>query len=320
MLISPTKKLKVTYKNFQSKDVYNFFKVKRQLRSKLHSTWMIIGLVVVILLPFILGIGLYLKSSLLLDDQSLIELLFSGDWRPLSGKFGFLSFIISSVWVTAISLLIAGPICLLTAIHLTQYARSWVLRIMHPVIDILAGIPSVIFGVWGILVIVPFISNYVAPFLGKQSSGYSILAGALVLSVMIIPFILNILIEVFKTLPGELKEASLSLGATKWQTIKLVLVKKAFPGIISAFGLGVSRAFGETIAVLMVVGNVTTIPKGLFQPGYPLPALIANNYGEMLSIPLYDSALMLAALVLFVVVMLFNLSSRIAIARLEEKD
>lgn len=191
---------------------------------------------------------------------------------------------------------------------------------MHPVIDILAGIPSVIFGVWGILVIVPFISDYLAPFFGEQTSGYSILAGGIVLAIMIIPFILNILIEVFRTLPDELKEASLSVGATKWQTIKLVLLRKAFPGIISAFGLGVSRAFGETIAVLMVVGNVPSIPKGIFQPGYPLPALIANNYGEMLSIPMYDSALMLAALVLFVVVMLFNLGSRVAIARLEGKQ
>lgn len=314
------KKSRVSYKNFQSKDITRFFRVKRHLRSRLHTTWMVIGLIVVILLPFILGTGLYFKSTMLIEKQSFIELLFSGDWRPLSGKFGFLPFIISSVWVTAIALLIAGPICLLTSIHLTQYARTWVLKVMHPVIDILAGIPSVIFGVWGILVIVPFISDYLAPFLGKQSSGYSILAGSIVLAIMIIPFILNILIEVFKTLPDELKEASLSLGATKWQTIKLVLLRKAFPGIISAFGLGVSRAFGETIAVLMVVGNVTTIPKGLFQPGYPLPALIANNYGEMLSIPMYDSALMLAALVLFVVVMLFNMGSRFAIAKIEEKD
>lgn len=299
--------------------MFSYFRVTRHLRSKLHTTWMVIGLIVVILLPFILGIGLYIKSRLLLEDQSLFQLLFSSDWRPLAGKFGFLTFILSSVWVTVVSLLIAGPICLLTAIHLTQFAKPWVLKLMHPVIDILAGIPSVIFGVWGILIIVPFISDYLGPLLGKQVSGYSILAGSIVLAVMIIPFILNILIEVFKTLPDELKEASLSLGATKWETIKLVLVRKAFPGIISAFGLGVSRAFGETIAVLMVVGNVTTIPKGIFQPGYPLPALIANNYGEMLSIPMYDSALMLAALVLFIVVMLFNMGSRFAISRFEEK-
>ena len=207
---------------------------------------------------------------------------------------------------------------MLTAIHLTQYAKKWVLKFMHPVIDILAGIPSVIFGVWGILIIVPFISNTVAPMLGKQTSGYTIISGALVLSVMIIPFILNILIEVFRSIPDELSESALSLGASKWQTIKYVLIKKAVPGIISAFGLGVSRAFGETIAVLMVVGNVIQIPHGLFQAGYPLPALIANNYGEMMSIPNYDAALMLSALVLFVIVTVFNLASRYTIAHLEK--
>lgn len=280
---------------------------------------MVIGLVIVITLPFILGVGLYIKSLLLLEDQSLFDLLLSSDWRPLSGKFGFLPFAVSSLWVTVLALLIAGPICLLTSIHLTQYAKSWVLRIMHPVIDILAGIPSVIFGVWGILVIVPFIGRYVAPVFGIETSGYTILSGAIVLAVMIIPFILNILIDVFKMIPEELKEASLSLGASKWQTIKLVLLRKAFPGIISAFGLGVSRAFGETIAVLMVVGNVAKIPDGIFQPGYPLPALIANNYGEMLSIPMYDSALMLAALILFCVVLVFNFLSRVAIVQLEKQ-
>jgi len=295
------------------------YRVGRHLRSRLHLIWMMIGLIMVIFLPFILGVGLYIKSKLLLEDQSLVDLLFSSDWRPLSGKFGFLAFAVSSVWVTVLSLLIAGPICLLTAIHLTQYAKGWVLRIMHPVIDILAGIPSVIFGVWGILVIVPFISKYLAPVFGVNTSGYTILAGAIVLAVMIIPFVLNILIDVFKTIPDELKEASLSLGASQWETIKLVLLRKAFPGIISALGLGISRAFGETIAVLMVVGNVNKIPTGIFQPGYPLPALIANNYGEMLSIPMYDSALMLAALILFFVVLVFNFLSRIAIVRLEKQ-
>lgn len=280
---------------------------------------MMIGLVMVIFLPFVLGVGLYIKSRLLLEDKSLVDLLFSSDWRPLSGKFGFLAFAVSSVWVTALSVLIAGPICLLTAIHLTQYAKGWVLRIMHPVIDILAGIPSVIFGVWGILVIVPFISHYVAPFFRVNTSGYTIITGAIVLAVMIIPFVLNILIDVFKTVPDELKEASLSLGASQWQTIKLVLLRKAFPGIVSALGLGISRAFGETIAVLMVVGNVAKIPTGIFQPGYPLPALIANNYGEMLSIPMYDSALMLAALILFFVVLVFNFLSRLAIINLEKQ-
>ncbi|MFA5419887.1 MAG: ABC transporter permease subunit, partial [Bacteroidales bacterium] len=158
---------------------------------------------------------------------------------------------------------------------------------------------------------------HLGPLFGKSVSGYSILAGAIVLSIMIIPFMLNMLIDIFRAVPEELKEASLSLGASKWQTIKRVVVKKALPGIVSSFGLGMSRAFGETIAVLMVVGNVTRIPTGVFQPGYPLPALIANNYGEMLSIPLYDSALMLAALILFMVVLMFNIFSRWLIVKTE---
>ena len=280
---------------------------------------MIVVLAIVLVLPFLLGIGLYLQSAMLLNEQSIFRILFTSKWMPMAGKFGLLGFILSSLMVTVLSLLIAGPICLLTAIHLTQYAKKWVLRIMHPVIDILAGIPSVIYGVWGILVVVPLVSRHIAPLFGVQTSGYTLLAGSVVLAVMIIPFILNILIEVFRNIPSELTEASLALGATRWQTIKHVIVRKGFPGIISAMGLGVSRAFGETIAVLMVVGNVATIPTGIFQPGYPLPALIANNYGEMMSIPMYQSALMFSALVLFVVVMLFNLASRIAITRFETK-
>jgi len=293
------------------------FCVGRLTRSKFHHKWMLITVFIVILMPILIGIGLYLKSRPLLLQANLSELIFSSEWRPLSGRFGFYTFIVSSVWVTALSLLIAAPICILSAIHLTKYAKKWFLTIMMSVIDILAGIPSVVYGVWGILVIVPFISKYLAPLFGLEVSGYSLLAGALVLAIMIIPFMLNIMIEIIRIIPSELEEASLSLGATKWQTIKKVIIRKAAPGIVAAMVLGVSRAFGETMAVLMVVGNVIKIPENLFEPAYPLPALIANNYGEMLSIPMYDSALMLAALILFAVVLFFNLISRLIISRLE---
>lgn len=274
---------------------------------------------IVVIVPFLILAGLIWKSSLLLNDHSLKEMLFSSQWKPLSGKFGFLPFILSSLWVTLVALIIAGPICIFSSIHLTQYANRFVLKVMHPIIDILAGIPSVIYGVWGILVIVPFVSKSIAPMFGIQTSGYTIFSGSIVLAVMIIPFILNILIDIFKSIPIELTEASLSLGAGKWYTIKHVILRKAFPGVISALGLGLSRAFGETIAVLMVVGNVPTIPHGIFQPGYPLPALIANNYGEMMSIPQYDSALMFSALLLLVIVLVFNLGSRLLIMRYEKK-
>ena len=281
--------------------------LNRQQRHVVNYTWMIISLLLVAFLPFFLFLGLYLKSFLLLHDYSLSDLIFSREWRPTSGKFGFYPFIIGSVWVTLVAMLITAPVCLLTAIYVTQYTKKYFLRIMHPAIDILAGIPSVVYGLWGILVVVPFISRYLGPWLGVKTMGYSILAASLVLSIMIIPFVLNILIEVFRSIPTELKEAALSLGATQWETVKSVLLRKALPGIIAAFGFGLARAFGETMAVLMVVGNVVRLPHSVFDPGYTLPALIANNYGEMLSIPRYDSALMFAALLLLVVSLFFNL-------------
>ena len=289
--------------------------LNRKQRHTVNYTWMIISLLLISTMPFFLFAGLYFKSFYLLHDFSVLDLLFSKEWRPSSGKFGFYPFIVGSIWVTLTAMLISAPVCLLTAIYVTQYTKKYFLRIMHPAIDILAGIPSVVYGVWGILVIVPFISSYLGPLMGIKTMGYSILAAAFVLSIMIIPFILNILIEIFRSIPVELKEASLSLGATQWQTIKKVMLRKALPGIIAAFGFGLARAFGETMAVLMVVGNVVKLPKSLFDPGYTLPALIANNYGEMLSIPRYDSALMFAALILLVVSLFFNLVMHFFISR-----
>jgi phosphate transport system permease protein len=276
---------------------------------------MIVSLLLIALLPFSLLTGLYFKSFFLLEHFSVLDLIFSREWKPSVGKFGFYPFIIGSIWVTLLAILISAPICLLTAIYVTNYTKKYFLRIMHPAIDILAGIPSVVYGVWGILVIVPFISKYLGPLFGVKTMGYSILAAAFVLSIMIIPFILNILIEIFRAIPVELKESSLSLGATEWQTIKYVLIRKAIPGIVAAFGFGLARAFGETMAVLMVVGNVVKLPKGIFDPGYTLPSLIANNYGEMLSIPEYDSALMFAALILLIVSLFFNLIMHFFISR-----
>ncbi len=289
--------------------------LNRDQRHAVNYTWMIISLLLVAFLPFLLFLGLYYKSVMLLHDYSLFDLIFSRTWKPASGQFGFYPFIVGSVWVTLVAMMITAPVCLLTAIYVTQYTKKFFLRIMHPAIDILAGIPSVVYGLWGILVIVPFISRYLGPWMGVKTMGYSILAASFVLSIMIIPFVLNILIEIFRAIPMELKEATLSLGATQWQTIKHVMIKKALPGIIAAFGFGLARAFGETMAVLMVVGNVVRLPKSVFDPGYTLPALIANNYGEMLSIPKYDAALMFAALLLLAVSLFFNLVMHFFIVR-----
>ena len=292
---------------------------KRKIINFLSQWIMIITMGLIIIIPVIIFVHLYYKSLPLFENTSVFHILFSSKWFPGKGEFGFAAFLTGSLMITIGAIIIAAPVCLFTAVYLTQYASERYTRFMQPVIDILAGIPSVIYGVWGIIVIVPIISDYIAPIFNIHTSGYTLFAASIVLAVMIIPFILNILIEIFKTLPGELTEATLSLGATKWEVIKHVLLRKAKTGIISAFGLGLSRAFGETIAILMVAGNVVHIPKSFFDPVYPIPALIANNYGEMMTIPKYDAALMTAALILFCTILLFNFLSRITIYHLEKK-
>ncbi len=262
-------------------------------------------------------VGLTIRSAPILFSRPLSELLFSTEWKPFKGQFGFAPFIVGTFAVTGVAVVIAVPLCLLTAIYLSEYASSRVTRFVNPFIDVLSGIPSIIFGVWGILLVVPFISKYIAPLFNVSSNGYTVLAGGLVLSIMIFPIIINVLLEVFKTVPNEMKDASLSLGATKWQTVKKVLLKRALPGVIAAFVLGLSRAFGETMAVLMVTGNVSKLPKSLMDPTYTLPSLIANNYGEMLSIPMYDSALLLASLILLMIILFFNIISRIILVKIE---
>jgi phosphate transport system permease protein len=280
---------------------------------------MITTMVIILLMPVIIGVGLYIRSLPLLEHQSLRTLLFTSDWQPSQGKFGFWPFVAGSIYVTLIAFVLSAPVCLLAGIYLTQFASSKLVKVMYPVIDILAGLPSVIYGVWGILVVVPFISKFLAPMFGSTSSGYTIMAGGIVLAVMCVPYMLNMITEVFKTVPMGLREASLSLGATFWESVKHVVIRKSYPGIISAFGLGVAKAFGETMAVMMVVGNRVQVHFNPFEAGYPLPALIANNYGEMLSIPLYDSALMFAALLLLVIILLINLIFRYFIYKTRER-
>jgi len=291
----------------------------RLLKDNLARRSMFVLTLVPGLLVALMVVGLLLRSKAILAVKPLSHLLFSSAWHPLRGEFGFLPFIAGTLWVTAVAMVIAVPISLLAAVYLSEYAPRAVRETARPIVDLLAGLPSVVYGVWGILMVVPFVSDQLAPLFGTKSSGYSILAGGIVLAIMVFPTIIHVSLEVFTSIPHALREASFSLGATRWETVKHVVLRKGGQGIIAAVVLGVSRAFGETMAVLMVVGNIPKVPKSLFGAGYPLPALIANNYGEMMSIPLYDSALMLASLVLLVVVLVFNVLARIILVRAERK-
>lgn len=292
--------------------------LQRRIFKDKAARWVMLVLTVLSLLLLIaIGIGLFFKSRLILSEHSLWELLSGSAWKPLSGEFGFLPFIVGTLFVTALSIAIALPISLLSAIFLTEYASSWVKRIVFPIFDILAGIPSVVYGVWGTLIIVPWIADKLGPRFVDYTSGYTVLASGIVLGIMILPILVSLLIEIFTIVPQDYRETSASLGATKWQTCSKVILRKAMPGIVAAVVLSISKAFGETIAVLMVCGNYAAIPRSLFDPCYPLPALIANNYGEMLSLPLYESALMFAAFILFFIILVFNIISRWILRNIE---
>ncbi|CDN32805.1 Phosphate transport system permease protein PstC [Mucinivorans hirudinis] len=291
----------------------------RIIKERVAGAMMLTFTVLAFLLVVAIGVGLVVKSMPILQEKSLGDLLLGAKWKPMRGDFGFLPFILGTLWVTFTAILWTFPVSLFTAIFLTEHSPRFTRKIVFPVLDILAGLPSVVYGVWGVLVVVPWISDWLAPNFVEYSTGYTVLAASVVLGVMILPLMISLFVEMFSTVPQELRDASLSLGATRWQTTKSVIIRKSAPGIVASVILAISRAMGETIAVLMVCGNIVQLPDSLLDGCYPLPALIANNYGEMLSVPLYESALMMAALILFVVVFVFNIVSRVILRRIENR-
>jgi phosphate transport system permease protein len=296
--------------------------VTRQRRSKdriAGNTLFLLSLIPVVLV-ILITIALVIRFWPILSEYSLIQLLSGQIWKPQQGQFGYWPFIMGTIWVSVVSVIIAIPPCLLTAIYLTEYLRSSMREKIKPVLDLLAAIPSVVYGVWGILAIVPLVGNTIAPFfrmvfkdvpffVSKNPTGYSILSAGIVLAVMISPFVISLTMEIISTTPAGLREASLALGTTRFEMIRHVILPYNLKGIIAAVTLGTTRALGETMAVLMIVGNVVQVPKSIFDAAYPLTALIANNYGEMMSIPLYDSALLGAALILLAIIIIMNIIS-----------
>jgi phosphate transport system permease protein len=268
-----------------------------------------------LILAISIGGMLLTRSAPILTGWSFSSLFLSPEWDPLDGRFGLLGPILGTVHVTAIALGVAVPVSILSSILIAEYTPPRMARAARAAIDVLAGVPSVVYGLCAILVLVPLVRDTVGPAIGVRTQGFCVLTAGITLSVMVFPIIISLSIESLSSVPSGLREASLSVGATRWQTVKGPVIRRAMPGIASAVLLGFGRAIGETMAVAMLIGNRTGIPGGLFGPASTLPSLIVANYGEMMSIPRYEGALMLSALVLLVVTMATTLSARALVRR-----
>jgi len=257
-----------------------------------------------------------LQRSSLAWHQFGIQFFFASDWDPVAGNFGAWPFIYGTLVSSLVALLIAVPLAVAVAVFVTEMCPKPLRKPISYATELLAAIPSVIYGLWAIFVLVPLLRNYVNPLLIKYLSwtglfvrpdyGYSMFSAAVVIAIMIVPIISSISREVLAVVPQHQREAALALGATRWEMIRIAVLRNARAGIVGAVILGLGRALGETMAVTMVIGNNPQIMKSLLAPGYSMAAVIANEFNEATG-DLYRSALIEIGLALFIVTIIVNI-------------
>ncbi|MGQ9845208.1 MAG: phosphate ABC transporter permease subunit PstC [Caldisericia bacterium] len=261
--------------------------------------------------------GMFLSlvfSSLTSIKEFRVSFLFSKSWDPVNNQFGALPFIIGTLLTSMISLLISIPFSLSISIFLSEILKNKTIsKIFQTFVELIAGIPSVIIGLWGLFILAPLVRNLQIKF-GIQPFGVGIFTASIILSIMIIPYSASIGKEVISLVPNEVKEGAISLGATEFETLKTVILPFSFRGIFAGFLLSFGRAFGETMAVTMVIGNANRIPTSIFSPGQTMASLIANEFTEATT-KLYTSSLIQIGLVLFIISMLINVFGRLVIRR-----
>jgi len=250
-----------------------------------------------------------------------IDFLTSSDWDAVNGRFGAAPAIFGTLVSSAIALLFATPLAMGVAIFLSEFAPRWLRQPVAFLVDLLAAIPSVVYGLWGVLVLVPFVRDHIGPFFADTlhlestglftgpSYGYSMFAAGLILAIMVLPYISAVTREVLLAVPRSQREAALALGATRWEMIWDAVLPYARSGIIGGIILGLGRALGETMAVTMVIGNAHEISASLLKPGYSMASLIANEFSEATT-DLHVSALMAVGGALFVITIIVNVIAR----------
>lgn len=285
------------------------------------------GLFAVLLVALVVGVGytLYTQSHL-----SIVKFGWrfweSDDWDPVSGQFGARPFIWATIYSSALALLIAAPIAIGIAVYISEVSPQPLRRPLIFLTELLAAIPSIVYGLWGLVVLVPFVRRLEAaipapltktPFFSGPPIGVGMLAAALILAIMVIPFTSSVAREVLRAVPQTHREGAMALGATHWEATRIALFS-ARTGIVGAIMLGFGRALGETMAVTMVIGNTAQVSASLLAPGYTMAAVLANEFSEAAS-QLYASALVEIGLVLFIITLAINAVSRAFIWSLERQ-
>jgi phosphate transport system permease protein len=245
-------------------------------------------------------------------------------WDPVADIYGAAPMIFGTLASSLVALLLAVPLALSVAIFLTEFSPGWLRQPVGFIIELLAAIPSVVYGTWGIFVLIPFLRSYVVPplravfgwtpFFHGVFYGNSLLAGGIILAIMIVPYIAAVSREVLLAVPGSQREAALAMGATRWEAVRSAVLPYGRAGLIGAVILGLGRALGETMAVTMLIGNRHDIDVSLFQPAYTMAAAIANEFSEATT-HLYLSALFEVGLILFVLTVFVNAIARVLIWR-----
>jgi phosphate transport system permease protein len=253
-------------------------------------------------------------------------------WNPVTEKFGAISPIYGTVVTSFIAMLIAVPVGLLIALFLTELCPMWLRRPIGIAIELLAGIPSIIYGIWGLFIFAPFLQETLQPFLialfgnvpvlsslfAGPPYGIGVLTAGLVLAIMVLPFITSISRDVFEAVPPVLKEAAYGMGCTTWEVVRYVVLPYARVGVIGGVMLGLGRALGETMAVTFVIGNAHKISASIIAPGTTISATIANEFTEAVG-DLYTSSLIALGLILFAITFLVLSAARVMLARIERR-
>jgi phosphate transport system permease protein len=254
-----------------------------------------------------------------------ISFVTGSNWAPNKESYEILPFIYGTLVTSVIALVLAVPMSMGVALFLTEYAPKWLRRPVEYAVDLLAAVPSVIYGLWGVWVVLPYVLRPISDFLSKYlgfipifsgpSTGLSYFAAGIILSIMITPIITSLCREVFASVPSADRQAAYALGATRWEMIKEAVLPRSRGGVVGATMLGLGRALGETIVVALLIGSSPAINASIFKPGGSIAALIANGWGEATG--MMTSALVGAGVVLFVITIIVNVIARLIVYRFQ---